>query len=74
MTRLSARPYAIRDAEYLAQQGMHPVIARVMAARGLQTPRELATELDSLIKPESLTHVDRAAKLLADAIDAIVAW
>jgi single-stranded-DNA-specific exonuclease len=41
-----------------------------MAARGLQTPRELATELDSLIKPESLTHVDRAAKLLADAIDA----
>ncbi|MFZ9255545.1 MAG: single-stranded-DNA-specific exonuclease RecJ [Burkholderiaceae bacterium] len=70
MTRLSARPYAIRDAEYLAQQGMHPVIARVMAARGLQTPRELATELDSLIKPESLTHVDRAAKLLADAIDA----
>nr|NDG06869.1 single-stranded-DNA-specific exonuclease RecJ [Oxalobacteraceae bacterium] len=70
MTRLSARPYAIRDAEYLAQQGMHPVIARVMAARGLQTPRELATELDSLIKPESLTHVDRAAKFLADAIDA----
>ena len=70
MTRLSARPYAIRDAEYLAQQGLHPVIARVMAARGLQTPRELATELDSLIKPESLTHVDRAAKLLADAIDA----
>lgn len=70
MTRLSARPYAIRDAEYLAQQGMHPVIASVMAARGLQTPRELATELDSLIKPESLTHVDRAAKLLADAIDA----
>ncbi len=70
MTRLSARPYAIRDAEYLAQQGMHPVIARVMAARGLQTPRELATELDSLIKPESLTHVDRAAKSLADAIDA----
>ncbi|MBU3709791.1 MAG: single-stranded-DNA-specific exonuclease RecJ [Burkholderiaceae bacterium] len=70
MTRLSARPYAIRDAEYLAQQGMHPVIACVMAARGLQTPRELATELDSLIKPESLTHVDRAAKLLADAIDA----
>jgi single-stranded-DNA-specific exonuclease len=49
---------------------MHPVIARVMAARGLQTPRELATELDSLIKPESLTHVDRAAKFLADAIDA----
>jgi single-stranded-DNA-specific exonuclease len=70
MTRLSARPYAIRDAEYLAQQGLHPVIARVMAARGLQTPRELATELDSLIKPESLTYVDRAAKLLADAIDA----
>ena len=70
MTRLSARPYAIRDAEYLAQQGLHPVLARLLAARGLHDPRDLSTELDALIKPEVLTHVDRAAIFLADAIDA----
>ena len=70
MTRLSARPYAIRDAEYLAQQGLHPVLARLLAARGLHDPRDLSTELDALIKPDVLTHVDRAAIFLADAIDA----
>ena len=70
MTRLSARPYAIRDAEYLAQQGLHPVLARLLAARGLHDPRDLSTELDALIKPGVLTHVDRAAIFLADAIDA----
>ncbi|MCE2867237.1 MAG: single-stranded-DNA-specific exonuclease RecJ [Oxalobacteraceae bacterium] len=70
MTRLSARPYAIRDAEYLAQQGLHPVLARLMAARGLHDPHDLSTELDALIKPDVLTHVDRAAVFLADAIDA----
>ncbi len=70
MTRLSARPYPIRDAERLAQQGMHPVMARLMVARGLHELNELSTDLDTLIKPEALTHVDRAAKFLADAIDA----
>ena len=70
MTRLSARPYAIRDAEYLSQQGMHPVLARLMAARGLRDARDISTELDALIKPDALTHVDRAAIFLADAIDA----
>jgi len=70
MTRLSARPYAIRDAEYLAQQGLHPVLARLLAARGLHDPRDLSTELDALIKPDALTHVESAAIFLADAIDA----
>ncbi len=70
MTRLATRPYSIRHAELLAQQGLHPVMARLMAARGLQEPRELATGLDALIRPEALTHVGRAAAFLADAIDA----
>ncbi len=70
MTRLSPRTYSLRQAELLAQQGLHPVMARLMAARGLQEPRELATELDALVKPGELTHVDRAAAFLADAIAA----
>jgi single-stranded-DNA-specific exonuclease len=70
MTRLATRPYSIRQAELLAQKGLHPVMARLMAARGLLEPGELATGLDALIRPEALTHVDRAAEILADAIDA----
>ncbi len=70
MTRLATRPYPIRHAELLAQQGLHPVLARLMAARGLREPKELATGLDALIRPDALTHVERAAVLLADAIDA----
>lgn len=70
MTRLSSRPYSLRDAEMLAQQGLHPMMARLMAARGLREPRELSTELDALIKPEQLTNVVYAAEFLADAIDA----
>jgi single-stranded-DNA-specific exonuclease len=54
----------------LAQQGLHPMMARLMAARGLREPRELSTELDALIKPEQLTNVVYAAEFLADAIDA----
>ncbi len=70
MTRLSARHYSIRDVEMLAQQGLHPVMARLMVARGLHEPRELSTELDALIKPEQLSNVTHAAEFLADAIDA----
>lgn len=70
MTRLSPRSYSPRHAALLAQQGLHPVMARLMAARGLSEPRELVTELDALVKPAELTHVDRAAAFLADAIAA----
>ncbi len=70
MTRLATRPYSVRQAELLTQQGLHPVMARLMAARGLHETRELATGLEALIRPDALTHVERAAVLLADAIDA----
>ncbi len=54
----------------LAQQGLHPVLARLVAARGLADPRELTTTLDALIAPAALTQVGTAASYLADAIDA----
>ncbi len=54
----------------LAQQGLHPVLARLVAARGLADTRELTTTLDALIAPAALTHVGTAAGFLADAIDA----
>ena len=70
MTRLAVRPYSIRDAEMLAQQGLHPVLARPMVARGLKAAEELNSEFSALIAPAQLTHVNTAASFLANAIEA----
>jgi len=54
----------------LRQGGIHPVLARVYAARGLSDPRELAVELQALVPPGALLQIDAAATYLADAIAA----
>ena len=54
----------------LRQGGIHPVLARVYAARGLADPRELAVELQALVPPGALRQIDAAATYLADAIAA----
>jgi single-stranded-DNA-specific exonuclease len=54
----------------LVASGCDPRLARLYAARGLASPDELATALKALAAPESLHHVDDAARLLADAIAA----
>jgi single-stranded-DNA-specific exonuclease len=70
MTRIATRPYPFRTAEMLRQQGIHPVLARLYAARGLVDANELTSELTALIAPSGLLHIDAAAAFLADAIDA----
>ena len=54
----------------LRQGGIHPVLARVYAARGLTDPRELASDLAALVPPGALRQIDAAATYLADAIAA----
>ncbi|KQZ48410.1 single-stranded-DNA-specific exonuclease RecJ [Massilia sp. NEAU-DD11] len=54
----------------LRQGGIHPVLARVFASRGLTDPRELAVELQALVPPGALRQIDAAAVYLADAIAA----
>ncbi len=68
MTRITVRPYPFRDAERLRQAGVHPVMARLYAARGLLDTAELASDLSALFKPAGLLHIERAAAFLADAI------
>ena len=70
MTRIATRGYPLRDAERLRQGGVHPVLARVYAARGLVELAELGSELSGLVPPAALMHVERAAVFLADAIGA----
>jgi single-stranded-DNA-specific exonuclease len=70
MTRIATRPYSFRTSEILRQSGVHPVLARLYAARGLSDVQELASELNALIAPSGLLQIDAAASFLADAIAA----
>ncbi|MFT3850014.1 MAG: single-stranded-DNA-specific exonuclease RecJ [Propionivibrio sp.] len=70
MTHIKARNVPPRVQWQLEQQGVHPLLARIYAARGVQTKSELDYELKSLIPPAQLTHAADAAVLLADAIEA----
>ncbi len=70
MTRISTRPCSFRTSEMLRQGGVHPVLARLYASRGLTDARELSSELGALIAPSGLLHIDAAAVFLADAIAA----
>ena len=70
MTQLKPRRVPPRIQWQLEQQGIHPLLARIYAARGVQTKSELDYDLKSLIPPAQLTHAADAAVLLADAIEA----
>lgn len=70
MTRIVTRNSAPRTVWQLEQQGLHPLLARLYAARGVTDKAELDYELKSLIPPAALTNTDQAAHILADAIEA----
>ena len=52
----------------LEQAGVHPLLARLFAARGVQSAQDLDNGLAQLISPTELTGAAQAARLLADAI------
>ncbi len=54
----------------LEREGVHPVLARVFAGRGIQARQELDDALAALLPPTALLNAQRAAVLLADAIAA----
>ena len=70
MTRIVSRPLSQRVQWQLEQQGLHPLLARIYAARGIRTRSELDYQLASLLPPARLTHAGEAAVLLADAVEA----
>ena len=58
-----------RVAFALEQQGVHPLLARLFAARGVREKAELDDGLAQLIPPDQLKGAAEAARLLADAIE-----
>jgi single-stranded-DNA-specific exonuclease len=68
--RLVERPFRDADRRALIAAGLHPVLARVYAARQIRSAAELEDDFKRLLPPASLAHCERAAALLADAIAA----
>jgi len=66
--KIVTRRYAEADRDRLLASGVHPLLARLFAARQIRSKDELEQDFSNLIAPAALTNADRAARLLADAI------
>ena len=68
--KITARDIPPRAAWALEQAGVHPLLARLYAARGISAKEELDDALARLLPPDTLLGTRAAAVLLADAIAA----
>lgn len=68
--KIIARDVPPRAAWALEQAGIHPLLARLYAARGVLAREELDNGLGRLLPPGTLKGATEAAALLADAIAA----
>ena len=68
MANIIQRSFNSQAVQSLTESGMTPVLARVLAARGIDQSEQLDVSLAKLISPEQLTNTPQMAVLLADAI------
>lgn len=66
--KIFARDIPPRAVWALEQAGVHPLLARLYAARGVRGKDELDDGLERLLPPEGLKGIAAAARLLADAM------
>ena len=66
--RIATRPANPRTTLILEQAGVHPVLARLYAARGIGGVGELNGSLAALLAPSLLKNAEGAAALLADLL------
>jgi len=69
MSQFSQRPVSQRTSAWLEQSGLHPLLARLFAARGVQSPDELSLDLKKLLSPTELKNCLSTASLLADILE-----
>ena len=67
---LSTRQPNFPAAQALEASGIHPLLSRLWAARGVHLPEDTKLTWAAMIPPGQLTHAQLAAKVLADAIQA----
>jgi single-stranded-DNA-specific exonuclease len=68
MVKIVERSYEPGFQANLIASGIHPALARVLAARGIAKASQLESSLTGLIPPEKLTNAVKMAQLLANAI------
>jgi single-stranded-DNA-specific exonuclease len=68
MPNIAPRPYSQSDAQRLAASGLHPVLARIYAARGISEARQIEHELITLLPFTEMKGATEMARRLADAI------
>ncbi len=66
--QIRTRPVPVDAACELAAAGIHPVLARVFAARGIHAPQELELSLHDLPSWKTMKGIDQAAGRLAQAL------
>jgi len=66
--KLQVRDVPPRSVWALEQSGVHPLLARLYAARGVHDAKQMDASLGQLLLPTNLKGIDAAAQLLAEAI------
>ncbi len=67
--KLTVREVPQSVVEHLSSQGLHPLLARLMAARGVRDTKEIQTDWQAMINPANMSQLDQAALALAQAIE-----
>lgn len=68
MTSIVQRKVSAEVTQILQSAGVSPLMSRLLAARGVADVSQMSVNLSSLLPPQTLTHNQTMAKLLADAI------
>lgn len=68
--KLQIRPVDLRARHTLLQAGVDPLMARLLAARGVHHPDDLKLELGALLPPDTLRGLPDAVARISAAIDA----
>jgi len=68
--KLTIRRYDQQVSQRLEGSGVHPLLARLWAARGIERAEDIRLEWPAMLAPNGLTYAEHAAILLADAIAA----
>lgn len=67
---IQTRPFSEKVAQRLQQAGATPLLARLLAARSVESEAQLNEQLSSLLPYQQLKNCEAAAERLADAIAA----
>jgi len=70
MTDIITRAVPQRELHMLIQHGVHPLLSRILAARGVRSASEIEYGLDALVAPGEMKNAEQAGELLADHIEA----